>query len=54
LRVLAGAKNPTGQTILLKKVFLHELKVFILSRFLPGTRALMPLLFTARSHPSPL
>jgi hypothetical protein len=41
LGVLAGAKNPTGQTISLKKVFLHKLDFIILSRSLPGARALM-------------
>jgi hypothetical protein len=34
---LAGAKTPTGQTILLKKVFLRKLDFFIfVSRSLPG------------------
>ncbi len=33
--VLAGAKNPTGQTVLLKKVFLRKLDFFF-SRFLLG------------------
>jgi hypothetical protein len=36
LGVLAGAKNPTGQTVLLKKVFLHKLDFFIFSHSLPG------------------
>jgi hypothetical protein len=52
LGVLAGAKNPTGQTLLLEKVFLHELDFFIFST-LSARRALMPLLFAARSPPSP-
>ncbi len=34
---MAGAKTPTGQTVLLKKVFLHKLNFFILvSCSLPG------------------
>jgi hypothetical protein len=31
-----GAQNPTGQTVLLKKVFLHKLNFFIFLRSLPG------------------
>jgi hypothetical protein len=53
LGVLAGVKNPTGQTVLLKKGFLHKLDFFIFSRSLLGVRALMPLLFAACSPPSP-
>jgi hypothetical protein len=34
---------------LLKKIFLHKLDFFILSRSLPGARALMPLLFATHS-----
>jgi hypothetical protein len=52
-----GAKTPTGQTVLLKKVFFHKLDFFIfVSRSLPGWPAvagLIPLLFAARSPPSP-
>jgi hypothetical protein len=34
---LAGAKTPTGQTVSLKKVFLHKLDFYIfVSRSLPG------------------
>ncbi len=36
MAVLAGAKNPTGQTVLLKKVFLRELNLLIFSRSLPS------------------
>jgi hypothetical protein len=53
LGVLAVAKNPTGQTVSLKKGFLHKLDFFIFSRSLPGALALMPLLLAARSPPSP-
>jgi hypothetical protein len=34
--VSAGAKTPTGQTVLLKKVFLHKLAFFIFSLSLLG------------------
>ncbi len=36
LAVFAGAKNPTGQTVLLKKDYLRKLEFFIFSRSLPG------------------
>jgi hypothetical protein len=52
---LAGPKNPTGQTVLLKKVFLCKLNFFIFYALcLAGLSAscLMPLLFAARSSPS--
>jgi hypothetical protein len=36
LAVFAGAKNPTGQTVLLKKIFLFKLNFFIFSHYLHG------------------
>jgi hypothetical protein len=36
LAVLVGARNPTGQTVSLKKGFLRKLDLFIFSRSLPG------------------
>jgi hypothetical protein len=35
LAVFAGARNPTGQTVSLKKAFLRKLEFFIFSRSLP-------------------
>jgi hypothetical protein len=36
LAVFPGAKNPTGQTVLLKKFFLRKLNFFIFSCSLPS------------------
>jgi hypothetical protein len=57
LAVFAGAKHPTGQTVLLTKVFLRKINFFIFHALCPaGLSAfcLMLLLFAARSRPSPL